>query len=221
MSRSDSPHRTHSHAPDPNRSGHRERDVRSPSAWPDEHSPQPNEPATQQMCDGPLPPSPLGGGGEPTAMDLAEALLSTAHAFKQWGNLCFSHAGPGLRELSVPRGRVLGVMAHALPGCVRMGDLSTALGVTPRNVTTIVDGLEREGLLARHRDRDDRRVILLELTEKGRAQVEQVHGVQLDLAERMFCALNPDERCTLYLLLGRLARRAQQATGSRDHELAR
>jgi DNA-binding MarR family transcriptional regulator len=154
-------------------------------------------------------------------MDLAEALLSSAHAFKQWGNLCFSHAGPGLRELSVPRGRVLGVMAHALPGCVRMGDLSTALGVTPRNVTTIVDGLEREGLLVRHRDLDDRRAILLELTEKGRAQVEQVHGVQHDLAERMFSALNPDERCTLYLLLGRLARRARQATGSRDEECAR
>src|SRR5260370_7867198 len=101
-------------------------------------------------------------------MDLAEALLSTAHAFKQWGNLCFSHAGPGLRELSVPRGRVLGVMAQALPGCVRMGDLSTALGVTPRNVTTIVDGLDREGLLARHPDPDVRPPTLPYLTQQLR-----------------------------------------------------
>ncbi len=221
MSRSDSPHRTHSHAPDPNRSGHRERDVRGPGGWPDEHSPQPTGPAPQQKCDGPLPPPPLEGSREPTAMDLAEALLSTAHAFKQWGNLCFSHAGPGLRELSVPRGRVLGVMAHALPGCVRMGDLSAALGVTPRNITTIVDGLEREGLLARHHDHHDRRAILLELTEKGRAQVEQLSGLQYDIAEHMFSTLNPDERCTLFALLTRLARRAQQATSSRDQELAR
>lgn len=221
MSRSDSPHRTHSHAPNPNRSGLREPDVRDPGAWPDEHSPQPNEPAAQLRRDWPLPPPHEGGGGEPTAMDLAEALLSTAHAFKQWGNLCFSHAGPGLRELSVPRGRVLGVMAHALPGRVRMGDLSAALGVTPRNVTTIVDGLEREGLLTRQPDPSDRRAILLELTEKGRAQVQQLSGLQHDLAEHMFCTLNPDERCALFTLLTRLARRAQQATSSRDQELAR
>jgi DNA-binding MarR family transcriptional regulator len=221
MSRSDSPHRTHSHGPDRNRSGPGEPDVRGPGAWPDEHSPQPNQPAPQQRRDWPLPLPPLESSGEPTAMDLAEALLSTAHAFKQWGNLCFSHAGPGLRELSVPRGRVLGVMAHAMPGRVRMGDLSSALGVTPRNVTTIVDGLEREGLLARQPDPGDRRAILLELTEKGRAQVEQVHGLQHNLAEHMFSTLNPDERCTLFALLTRLARRAQQATSSRDQELAR
>jgi DNA-binding MarR family transcriptional regulator len=195
--------------------------MRGPGAWPDDHSPQPNGPTPQQKREWPLPPLPVESGREPTAIDLAEALLSTAHAFKQWGNLCFSHAGPGLRELSVPRGRVLGVMAHAMPGCVRMGDLSTALGVTPRNVTTIVDGLEREGLLARQPDPSDRRAILLELTEKGRAQVEQLSGLQHHLAEHMFSTLNPDERCTLFALLTRLARRAQQATSSRDQELAR
>jgi hypothetical protein len=37
----------------------------------------------------------------------------------------------------------------------------------------------------------------------------------------MFSTLNPDERCTLFALLTRLARRAQQATSSRDQELAR
>ena len=71
---------------------------------------------------------------------------STTHAFKQWGNMCFSHAEPGR---------------------VRMGDLSSALGVTARNITTIVDALEREGLLMRKPDPTDRRAILLELTERA------------------------------------------------------
>jgi DNA-binding MarR family transcriptional regulator len=157
---------------------------------------------------------------EPTAVDLAEALLGTTHAFKQWGNLCFSQAEPGLRELSVPRARLLAAVVDTGPGRVRMGDLSAALGVTARNITTIVDGLEREGLLARKPDPTDRRAILLELTEKGRAHVEQVHALQRDLAEHMFAPLSPEERRTLYALLTRLARWVAQAgqTGAHGRE---
>src|SRR5260370_16474273 len=73
MSRSDSPHRTHSHAPDPNRSGHRERDVRGPGGWPDEHSPQPTGPAPQQKCDAPLPPPPPEGRRHPPPLVLPHA----------------------------------------------------------------------------------------------------------------------------------------------------
>jgi DNA-binding MarR family transcriptional regulator len=151
-------------------------------------------------------------GRAPTTVELAEVLLGTAHAFKQWGNLCFSQAEPGLRHLSVPRARLLAVVSEAGQGRVQMGDLSAALGVTARNITTIVDGLEREGLLARRPDPDDRRAILLELTEKGRAHVEQVHQLQRDLAERMFAPLSDEERGTLYALLARLARRLAQTT---------
>ncbi len=150
-------------------------------------------------------------------MELVELLLGTTHAFKQWGNLCFSQAEPGLRELSMPRVRLLAAVTDAQPGRVRMGDLSTALGVTARNITTIVDGLEREGLLARRPDPTDRRAILLELTDKGRAHVEQVHALHCELAERMFAPLRAEERRTLHALLTRLARQLSQATeaGSR------
>jgi DNA-binding MarR family transcriptional regulator len=74
-----------------------------------------------------------------------------------------------------------------------------------------VDGLEREGLLARRPDPTDRRAILLELTEKGWAHVEQVRTLQCDLAERMFAPLNAHERQALYTLLTRLARRIADA----------
>lgn len=159
----------------------------------------------------PLPPA---DAGTPAAAVLAEALFGTAHAFKQWGNLCYSQAEPGLRELSVPRARLLAAIVDAGPGRVRMGNLSVALGVTARNITTIVDGLEREGLLARKPDPTDRRAILLELTEKGRAHVEQIHMLQCDLAERMFAPLDADERAVLYRLLTRLAHHLAEVAGA-------
>jgi DNA-binding MarR family transcriptional regulator len=156
--------------------------------------------------DWPLPTPPSSGKtGELTVEELAESLLGTAHAFKRWGNLCFTHAEPELQELSLPRARLLTAVVDASPGQVRMGDLSSALGVTPRNITTIVDVLEQEGLLARKHDPTDRRAILLELTEKGRAHVKHIHALQRDLAERMFAPLDRHERATLYALLTRLA----------------
>lgn len=170
-----------------------------------------------QRHDWPLPPSPAGDKDELTAVDVAEALLGTTHAFKQWGNLCFSHAEPELSKLSIPRAALLAAVVDAAPGRVRMGDLSSALGVTARNITTIVDALEREGLLVRKPDPTDRRAILLELTEKGHAHVEHIQAVQRDLAERVFAPLNRHERSALYALLTRLAGHlAQLAGASRD-----
>jgi DNA-binding MarR family transcriptional regulator len=150
-------------------------------------------------------------------VDLAEALLSTTHTFKQWGNFCFSHAEPELRKLSIPRAALLAAVVDAAPGRVRMGDLSSALGVTARNITTIVDALERDGVLVRRPDPTDRRAILLELTEKGHAHVEHNQALQSGLAERVFAPLNRRERSALYALLTRVSGHlAQLAATSRD-----
>jgi DNA-binding MarR family transcriptional regulator len=111
----------------------------------------------------------------------------------------------------------LAAVVDAAPGRVRMGDLSSALGVTARNITTIVDALEREGLLVRKPDPTDRRAILLELTAKGHAHVEHIQAFQRDLAERVFAPLNHHERSALYTLLSRLTNHLEQLAGaSRD-----
>lgn len=104
--------------------------------------------------------------------------------------------------------------AHAERGRVRMGDLAAALGVTARNITTIVDGLEGEGLLTRQPHPDDRRVILLELTEKGRAHIAQIHTLHRATAERFFAPLDAAERSELLRLLAKVR---GGAAGTRDH----
>jgi DNA-binding MarR family transcriptional regulator len=150
-------------------------------------------------------------------MVLAQDLLGTAHALKQWGNHCFSQAESDLSRLSVSRAALLAAVVEAAPERVRMGDLSSSLRVTARNITTIVDALEREGLLVRKPDPTDRRAILLELTDKGYAHVEHLHALQHNLAERVFAPLNRHERSALHALLTRLGSHlAQLAAASRD-----
>jgi DNA-binding MarR family transcriptional regulator len=67
--------------------------------------------------------------------------------------------------LTVAQGAILRNLA--LWGPSSSADLSRRLYVTPANITGIVDRLEKKGLVVRNRQQDDRRVILLTLTEQG------------------------------------------------------
>jgi DNA-binding MarR family transcriptional regulator len=53
-------------------------------------------------------------------------------------------------------------------GETTLGTLSTFLHCSRGNITGIVDRLERDGWLVRERSTDDRRVIKVNLTEKGK-----------------------------------------------------
>src|SRR5262249_17750545 len=140
--------------------------------------------------------------GEPSASHLAEALFLATQALKSTGRTCGEEAAdPALRAISLPRGRVLMAMEEARDERVRMGDLAEALGVTARNITTIVDGLEREELIARRPDPTDRRAIVLELTHKAHEHIAKVHALHCAVAERFFAPLSADERHELLRLL--------------------
>jgi DNA-binding MarR family transcriptional regulator len=142
--------------------------------------------------------------GEPSTAELAETLLLTTQALKFTGRASLHGCDPALQAITLPGGRVLMAMDNAGEGRVRMGDLSAALGVTARNVTTIVDGLEHEGLLARRNDPTDRRAILLELTAKGREHIAGVHALHRAVAERFFAPLSGAESCELLRLLRKM-----------------
>jgi len=189
-------------------------------------TPPPNMPRVRAHAVGPRA---IEQAAEPSPSELAEALFQATQTLKSTGRDCVEEAGPELRAISMARGRVLDVVgqvaaeeggastaagtprgrhrfhgalgAHAERGRVRMGDLAQALGMTARNMTTIVDGLEREGLLARRPHPTDRRAILLELTERGRAHIAQIHALHRTIAERFFAPLDTAERKELLRLL--------------------
>lgn len=88
-------------------------------------------------------------------------------------------AGRSLRQLQerwadqhhLSEGR-LGVMFRLMRcGDTPLGDLAEALDSTPRNITGLVDHLERDGLVERVPDPDDRRSVRARLTEKGRETI--------------------------------------------------
>ena len=66
----------------------------------------------------------------------------------------------------------LGVMFRLMRcGDTPLGELAEALDSTPRNITGLVDHLERDGLVERVPDQEDRRSVRARLTEKGRQTI--------------------------------------------------
>lgn len=79
-------------------------------------------------------------------------------------------------------------------GNCSMTDLSRSLRVTKSNITFLVDKLEAQGLLTRQPDVADRRIILIQLTEKGRQQIEQQRTLVLGRIQEKLASLDQAER---------------------------
>ncbi|MEM6933022.1 MAG: MarR family transcriptional regulator [Pseudomonadota bacterium] len=85
-----------------------------------------------------------------------------------------------------------------------MVELAQRLSVTKRNVTTLVDGLEREGLAERSPHPTDRRSKLVKLTRSGEDVFLQAAKVQRDHLDKLLSQLEPEQQQALAIGLARL-----------------
>jgi len=74
--------------------------------------------------------------------------------------------------LSEGRFQILVRLHHVDGGRIPMGELAEMLDVSPRTVTGLVDNLERDGLVKRVDDPDDRRSVYAEITDQGRERLK-------------------------------------------------
>jgi DNA-binding MarR family transcriptional regulator len=83
--------------------------------------------------------------------------------------------------------------------------LGDRLGVTRPNVTKLVDGLERQGLVTRIPHPVDRRMVQAQLTAEGAAVAAQALPGRVALMERAWASLDDDELEHLVWMLRRAA----------------
>ena len=84
---------------------------------------------------------------------------------------------------------VLVNLSEAPDGRLRMCDLATRLHLSPSGLTRRLDGLVREGLVARAPSPTDRRVTLAVLTEAGQAALTAAAPVHVDGVRRHFIGI--------------------------------
>jgi DNA-binding MarR family transcriptional regulator len=145
--------------------------------------------------------TPPGRTGADTTLELAELLTHASRRLRRGSTAQLAPLG-----LTNAQARVLRIVAAA-GRPLRMADIAVRLEVVPRSVTTMVDGVEAEGLIVRGTDPDDRRSVLVSLTARGHALLESLERARRATAEEVFGGLTGDERADLARLLGTLCRR--------------
>jgi DNA-binding MarR family transcriptional regulator len=117
---------------------------------------------------------------------LREAALA-AHGLQNWG----------FKTLHMLRRG--GAPYRATPG-----QLAAQLGMSPAAMTNRLDALELEGYVKRQHDRDDRRRVLVTLTEAGHQVWQQAIGDQGRVEEELINQLGADDQDRLQRLLRQL-----------------
>ena len=81
------------------------------------------------------------------------------------------------------------------------GTLLTQTLVTSGTMTNRIDRLEAHGLVARHRSPDDRRGVIVALTDEGLRRVDSAMSDLLDVEEGLLGVIDDDNRALLADLL--------------------
>lgn len=114
--------------------------------------------------------------------------------------------GLAARGLTRARATALWEVLHRDP--ITQRELADALKVTPRNVTALVDAMEKTGFVKRTDHPSDRRATIVALTTKGRKAGSRMKAEKLAFAEMIFGELDASELqrfvSTLDHVIGRL-----------------
>ncbi|MFD5600031.1 MarR family winged helix-turn-helix transcriptional regulator [Leucobacter sp. NPDC058333] len=120
---------------------------------------------------------------QPTVLD---RVLAIGQMLQHDMDRSFSDTG-----LSTSRTHLLWVLHHAGPSTQR--SLATALQVSARNITGLVDAVEHHGYAARTAHPTDRRATLVTLTDLGRRTMQRMASEHEQLSRELVAGLAPDE----------------------------
>jgi len=83
--------------------------------------------------------------------------------------------------------------------------LCESVGVDASKLVGVLNDLEEEGLIVRRRDPADRRRHIVEVSKEGRSLVAAGERAIAEVEERLFAALDAEERTQLHRLLAKVA----------------
>jgi MarR family transcriptional regulator, organic hydroperoxide resistance regulator len=100
-------------------------------------------------------------------------------------------------ELKMTIAQLKSLFFIAEKGKTNFKKLADALGVTPPNITGIVDRLVEQGLVSRTENIEDRRVMLLQMTDKGLILVNSLHENRFNNLNNLMINMSEDDLCSL------------------------
>ena len=118
--------------------------------------------------------------------------------------------GLSMREIHV----LLFLANH--PGQDTARDVTELRGIVKSQVSQAVEVLTGRGLLARRADGGDRRIIHLEITEKGAPLAREAQAVQTACGRRLLAGLTEEEQAVFLNLLERVLRETEELGAEKE-----
>jgi len=106
-------------------------------------------------------------------------------------------------DTTLPRFDVMAAL-HRAEKPMKMSELSERLLVSNGNATTVVDRLEREGLVQRVASESDRRVKHVTLSDAGRARFEVLAHAHEAEVDKLFATLGHEELDMMRTIIRRM-----------------
>ena len=111
--------------------------------------------------------------------------------------------GEHLREGMHPgQWRLLALLAQK--GTVTQQELLDIVQIRPASLSELLSKLEYKGLITRTKDENDKRTVVVQITEHGKTIVEENVHYHRETADQLFSSLSEEERGQLTELLGKL-----------------
>lgn len=134
-------------------------------------------------------------GGSRSANEAVRALAQTHDLI-----LTFANEAMSRHRLSPAARQALGAL-HGHGAALTPGEVAERLLLTPASITSLLDTLERRSLVTRSPDPDDRRRVLVEITDAGRAVVEQFVPEAVALQTAVMAGVSEADRARLVRIL--------------------
>lgn len=113
-----------------------------------------------------------------------------------------AHRHLSARNLTMSQFAVLEAILHVGPLSQRQ--LAEKILRSSGNLTMVIDNLERDGLVTRERDPNDRRVMMVNLTERGEALIREIMPGHARGVQELFSVLDTEELAQLSHLTRKL-----------------
>jgi MarR family 2-MHQ and catechol resistance regulon transcriptional repressor len=141
--------------------------------------------------------------GAATEVLALDTFIKLTRAFESFGaRLARGHS---IGDLTPSQFGVLESLYHLGP--MKQGEVGAKLLRSGGDITLVVDNLEKRGLVRRERGTEDRRVVVVSLTEAGDALIAQVLPGHVAAIVEVMGALTAKEQETLGRLCRKLGKR--------------
>lgn len=105
------------------------------------------------------------------------------------------------KGITVTQFGVLEALYHK--GDMKICDIIDRILTTSGNITVVIKNLEKEGLVTKYVDQNDKRGIYIRITQAGMDIIENIFPKHLDNINEIFNILTDDEKSTLVNILNK------------------